>query len=84
MRLDKAHVEFNDGEFELMLVEFPKDFIQLMKTVGKIFMQDFSGNITFKQIKSAKITNCSDVNWSLDGEKRKPMILLNLKLFTMP
>ena len=42
MRLDKAHVEFNDGEFELMLVEFPKDFIQLMKTVGKLFMQDFS------------------------------------------
>ena len=54
MRLDKAHVEFNDGEFELMLVEFPKDFIQLMKTVGKIFMQDFSGNITFKQIKKCK------------------------------
>lgn len=41
MRLDNAHVEFNDGEFELMLVEFPKDFIQLMKTVGKIFMQVF-------------------------------------------
>ena len=80
MRLDKAHVEFNDGEFELMLVEFPKDFIQLMKTVGKIFMQDFSGNITFKQIKSAKITNCSDVNWSLDGEKEKAHDFVEFKV----
>ena len=80
MRLDKAHVEFNDGEFELMLVEFPKDFIQLMKTVGKIFMQDFSGNITFKQIKSAKITNCSDVNWSLDAEKEKAHDFVEFKV----
>ena len=80
MRLDKAHVEFNDGEFELMLVEFPKDFIQLMKTVGKIFMQDFSGNITFKQIKSAKITKCSDVNWSLDGEKEKAHDFVEFKV----
>ena len=80
MRLDKAHVEFNDGEFELMLVEFPRDFIQLMKTVGKIFMQDFSGNITFKQIKSAKITNCSDVDWSLDGEKEKAHDFVEFKV----
>lgn len=80
MKLDKAQVEFNDGEFELMLVDFPKSFIELMKTVGKIFKQDFSGHITFKQIKSAKITNCSDVDWSLDGEKEKAHEYIEFKV----
>lgn len=71
MKLDEEVVRFNDGVFELMLVEFPKGPIEFFKIAGKVLMQKFTGEITFIQIDSAKITAESDIDWSLDGEKEK-------------
>lgn len=80
MKLDKDLVEFNDGVFELMLVEFPKNFIEFIKLAGQILLQKFTGKITLEQIDSARITDCSDIDWSLDGEKETGRAVVNFKV----
>ncbi len=69
MKLNEELVEFNDGVFELMLIEYPKNPLELIKLAGKVFKQRFYGKITLTQIKQAKITIHPSVDWSLDGEK---------------
>ena len=71
MKLDEELVKFNDGVFELLLVPFPKNPIEFLKLVRKIFRQDFTGKITLKQIQQAKISGCEKIEWSLDGEEEK-------------
>ena len=39
--------------------------------MNKVFCQDFSGKIQLKQVKKVKVTGCSGVDWSLDGEEEK-------------
>lgn len=82
MKLDKDLVEFNDGEFELMLIEYPRDFAEFVRLCGQVLLQKFTGKITLAQIKSARITDCSDIDWSLDGEKEKGRAVVNFKDFT--
>lgn len=69
MKLNEDLVEFNDGVFELMLIEFPRGPIELVKLVRKVFKQRFTGKITLTQIKEASISVKPTVDWSLDGEK---------------
>ena len=76
MKLDKEAVEFNDGEFELMLVEFPKNPVEFIRLAVKIF----TGKITLEKIKSARITDCTDIDWSLDGEKEKGRAVVDFKV----
>ena len=80
MKLDKDLVEFNDGEFELMLIEYPRDFAEFVRLCGQVLLQKFTGKITLAQIKSARITDCSDIDWSLDGEKEKGRAMVNFKV----
>ena len=74
MKLDKEAVEFNDGEFELMLVEFPKNPVEFIRLAVKIFTQQFTGKITLEKIKSARITDCTD------GEKEKGRAVVDFKV----
>lgn len=71
MKLDESIVRFDDGYFELMLVEYPKDVREFCQLVIKILARKFTGKIILTQIKSARITDSSDIDWSLDGEKEK-------------
>lgn len=80
MNLDKEPVKFNDGLFELMLIEFPKNFIEFMGLVVKVLAQKFTGNIIFEQITSARITDCTDIDWSLDGEKESGRAVVDFKV----
>lgn len=80
MKLDKEAVEFNDGEFELMLVEFPKNPVEFIRLAVEIFTQQFTGKITLEKIKSARITDCTDIDWSLDGEKEKGRAVVDFKV----
>lgn len=80
MKLNEDMVEFNDGLFELMLVEFPSGPIGFMKLVVKILTQKFTGKITLEQIKSARITDCTDIDWSLDGEKEPGRAVVDFKV----
>ena len=80
MKLDKESVEFNDGVFELMLVEYPKDCMEFIRLCGQVLLQKFNGKISLEQISSARITDCSDIDWSLDGEKEKGRAVVNFKV----
>lgn len=80
MHLDKEPVEFNDGLFELMLIEFPKNFVEFMGLVVKVLTQKFTGKITLEQITSARITDCTDIDWSLDGEKETGRAVVEFKV----
>jgi YegS/Rv2252/BmrU family lipid kinase len=80
MKLDEELVEFNDGIFELMLVEYPKNIIEFMKLVIQIFSQKFTGKITLEHIRQARITDSTDIDWSLDGEKEKGRASIDFKV----
>lgn len=80
MKLDKDMVQFNDGIFELMLVEFPKGMLEFCKLLIQVFTQKFTGKITLEQINSARITDSSDIDWSLDGEKEKGREIINFEV----
>jgi YegS/Rv2252/BmrU family lipid kinase len=80
MKLDEELVEFNDGVFELMLVEFPKGVFAFCKIALKVLLQKFTGEITLLQIDSAKITAEKDIDWSLDGEKEKGKEFVDFKV----
>lgn len=80
MKLDENMVQFNDGVFELMLVEFPKYSIEFWKLIWQVLTQKFTGKITLIQINSAIITDSSDVDWSLDGEKEKGKQIVEFKV----
>lgn len=80
MKLDENLVRFNDGVFELMLVEFPRGPLEFLKLAGQVLMQKFTGKITLIQIDSANITAESDVDWSLDGEKEKGKETVDFKV----
>ncbi len=80
MKLDSELVQFNDGVFELMLVEFPKGPAEFCRLAIKVFLQKFTGKITLRQIRSARITDSSDIDWSLDGEKEKGKQVVNFKV----
>ncbi len=71
MRLDKCGVDFDDGMFELMLIEYPKNPAELCKMIIQVSRQKFNGHITLLRTDSVKIEAQSEFNWSLDGEKEK-------------
>lgn len=80
MKLSKDLVEFDDGAFELMLVEYPKSVMEFLRLCGQVLLQKFTGKITLVQINSARITDCSEVDWSLDGEKEKGRAVVNFRV----
>ena len=63
-----------------MLVEFPKNPVEFIRLAVKIFTQQFTGKITLEKIKSARITDCTDIDWSLDGEKEKGRAVVDFKV----
>ena len=80
MKLSKDLVEFDDGAFELMLVEYPKSVMEFLRLCGQVLLQKFTGKITLVQINSARITDCSEIDWSLDGEKEKGRAVVNFRV----
>ncbi len=80
MKIDQKVVKFNDGVFELLLVEFPKTIGEFNKIIFNVLTQKYVGKITLKQIKYAKITDSSDIDWSLDGEKEKGQEKIEFKV----
>lgn len=71
MRIDEKLVEYSDGVFELFLIEYPKTFNDFIKIMFNVLTQKYKGKVTLKQIKYANITDSSEIDWSLDGEKEK-------------
>lgn len=71
MTLDQDRVDFSDGLFEMLLVKFPKDLIELGIIVTNLTNQKYDERVQLIPISKAKITDSSDIDWSLDGEKEE-------------
>ena len=71
MSLNKMAVDFSDGVFELLLVKFPKDPIELASIISCLQSQKFNDHIQLIKTSRARIMGCGDVDWSLDGEKEE-------------
>lgn len=80
MKINEDLVEFNDGMFEMMLIDFPENPFQIVKIINKMFFQDFTGEIKLKQITKARITDCSEIDWSLDGEEQKGQEVIDISV----
>lgn len=71
MTIDKEKVDFSDGLFELLLIKFPKDLIELGVIITKLQNQVYDDDIMLIPVSKVKISHSSDIDWSLDGEKEE-------------
>lgn len=72
MNLDESVVDYADGLFELLLIKFPKDLIQLNQIIASLMAKEYNTElIRFCKVSSAAINNPASVDWSLDGEKEE-------------
>lgn len=71
MSIDKEVVDFSDGKYELLLVNFPKDLIELGVTINNLQNQVYDEGIQLLSVQDVKIKNAEGIDWSLDGEKEE-------------
>lgn len=73
MKLNSDLVSYNDGLYELLLIRYPKSYIELQKIVSSILTNNFTTeeNIVFKHCKEIIFYSDEEVAWTLDGEYEK-------------
>lgn len=71
VKLNKALVDMNDGQFEVLLVKMPKNIFELNKIVLSLTASNFD-NPLFEFFKASEVTFRfqNEIPWSLDGEYR--------------
>ncbi len=67
--LARSKVKLDDGLFEVILVKYPQNPIEIQMIVSGILTGDFSSK-TFVTFKTSKVifTSKDDIQWTLDGE----------------
>lgn len=70
MKIDSNLVSYNDGLYELLLIKYPKSYIELQKIVSALITNNLTSeeNIIFKHCKEIIFTCDTEIPWSLDGE----------------
>lgn len=67
--LGKEKVQLNDGLFEVILVKYPQNPIELQMIITGIITGDFSSNVfTVFKTSKAEFKSKSEIQWTLDGE----------------
>ncbi len=69
MTIDKQRVDFTDGLFEMLLIKFPRDLIELGTLINKLQTQTYGEGVELIPISNAVIKDNAANDWSLDGEK---------------
>lgn len=70
VKLSPEDIDLNDGKFELMLIHYPNDALEISDIITGITINDFSGPM-FEFIKAKELDFIYKGNkaWTLDGEK---------------
>ena len=69
IKLDSARVDMSDGEFEVILIKYPKNIMDLNNIVISLNTNDFENpSINFFHAKKLVIESEEAIQWSLDGE----------------
>ena len=72
VKFDKSLVSINDGLFEIVLVKYPANIMELHKIVKGCASSDFSDDMfEFIKAKNVKLTFDKEMDWSVDGEHQK-------------
>jgi diacylglycerol kinase family enzyme len=70
LTLDPKQVDMADGKFELLLIRYPKDLLEVPECILALQTKKYnSAMITFLSTSSLTITADPDMSWTLDGEK---------------
>ncbi len=70
VKMDRKRVNLSDGKFEILLVEKPKDAIELSSLLTAVLTQNYEAcpGITFLQSAGVRVTFDAPVPWTRDGE----------------
>ena len=70
MKISPDRVDFNDGQFELMLVPVPKTPLGLQRLITALSTQRYteSKSLIFRHVRSIVAESPDSTPWSLDGE----------------
>lgn len=69
VKLNKALVDMNDGQFEVILVKMPKNIIELNKIAVALTQSNFDSPLfEFFKTSEVRFTFENEIPWSLDGE----------------
>ncbi len=69
IKLDPKKVEFDDGIFEIVLIDNPENLIEFQDIIDALIKRDFNRK-RIQQYKASSITvyGSENINWTLDGE----------------
>ena len=81
MTLDEELVDLSDGVFEVLLIKYPSNPIELNSVLVSLRLGRFKENslIEFFDAKRIEIECDSEMNWTLDGEFQKGSELIKIK-----
>ena len=69
LTLDPKQVDMADGLFEVLLVRFPKDLVEVTECIQAVQKQTYNCKMmTFRSTSSVRITADPKMAWTLDGE----------------
>ncbi len=71
LTLDKEKVRLDDGKFEILLIDMPKNAIDLSQTLVNIAQKKFEGPIHLITASTIDIETNEPLDWTLDGEFEK-------------
>lgn len=73
LTLDRSLVDLNDGKFEVLLIKFPGNLIELNQVVMALTAQNYQDCPMFEFFRTSdiRIRASEDMDWTLDGEFQK-------------
>ena len=80
LTLDPEIVDMNDGQFELLLVKFPKNPAELAEIILSLSSQKYdSPFLLFRPARKLMVEADPDMDWTLDGEFAKGSELIRIE-----
>lgn len=72
LNLDPTLVDLSDGRFELLLIRYPKDVLEVSECIRALKTQDYSSRmLIFASTTGVTVTGRPDMSWTLDGEQEQ-------------
>ena len=68
LTLDKSLVQLDDGRFELLLVDMPRNAIEFSQLLINVAQRKFEGLLHLSTASAIEINTRENVDWTLDGE----------------
>ncbi|MDR2753847.1 MAG: diacylglycerol kinase family lipid kinase, partial [Oscillospiraceae bacterium] len=69
IKLRRREVGLNDGVFELMIVSYPRNILEVRNKVMRLLTRDFTHeDVHLMRTRRAEFTFTEEVPWTVDGE----------------